>query len=271
MLVVAIITVAILAIGGFLFRELDVMLGAAAVYASMLVVSLQAKTTYRLQGAEVTPTQFPEIYKIVEELRHRFIAPPTRVFVIRKQQFKTEAAGLVAPYVIVLPSVVIDALNREELRFVLGQALGNICFGHTRVAVALGGEESALPTVLSWVAWVRDLIFSGYWRTATMSADRAGVLACGNLDTALRALIKLSIGPNLFGDVRTEDLLAQGQRLRQGMSRVQAFLIRWRSPVPPLIMRLEAMVEWAERPDHATVGEKEGIRQFQIEVSKLKE
>ena len=76
-LVIALITIALLVLGGFLFRERDILLAAGAVYLSMLVASIQAKTLYRLQGAEVTPTQFPAIYKIVEELQRRFQAPPS--------------------------------------------------------------------------------------------------------------------------------------------------------------------------------------------------
>jgi hypothetical protein len=45
-----------------------------------------------------------------------------------------------APYVIILPSALIDIIDLEELRYVLGQALGHICFGHTRMAVLIGGE-----------------------------------------------------------------------------------------------------------------------------------
>lgn len=245
MLVVALVTIALLVVGGFLFRERDILLAAAAVYLSMLAASIQAKTFYRLQGAEVTPTQFPAIYKIVEELQRRFQAPPTRVFVLRTVKFKAEALGLGSPYVIILPSVVIDAMEDDELHYVLGQAFGHICFGHTRVAVLMGGEESALPAVLSWVAWLRDLIFAGYWRAATLSADRAGILACGGMAPAIRAQVKLSVGPNQFSNVRVDDLLQQAVKLNQGFPRFQAMLIRSRSSVPPFIQRLEAMVEWA--------------------------
>jgi Zn-dependent protease with chaperone function len=245
MLVVALATIALLVLGGFLFREREVLLAAAAVYFSMLVASMQAKTVYRLQGAEVTPTQFPAIYKIVEELQRRFQAPSTRVFVLRAVKLKAEALGLVPPYVIVLPAVVIDTMEKDELHYVLGQAFGHICFGHTRVALLMGGEESALPVVLSWVAWLRDLIFAGYWRAATLSADRAGILACGGIDPAIRAQVKLSVGPNLLSEVRAEDLIHQAAKVNQGLTRFQAMLIRSRSPVPPFIQRLEAMLEWA--------------------------
>jgi Zn-dependent protease with chaperone function len=248
MLALAIAVVALLAAGGFLFRERDIVLAAAAIYLSMLVTSTQAKIYFRLQGAEVTPTQFSAIYQIVEELRERFQAPPTRVFVLRKNRFKAEALGLMAPYVIVLPSILIDGLELSELRYVLGRALGNICFGHTRVALLMGGEEASLPTVLSWVAWVRDLIFAGYWRAEEMSADRAGILACGGVVQAILAQVKISVGSNQLSDVRAEDLVAQAYKVSQGLTRLQAILIRWRSLEPPLVPRLEAMVAWAGLP-----------------------
>jgi Zn-dependent protease with chaperone function len=244
------LTVAALAalLASLFYLERDILIAVVAVYLSMLFTSLQAKTYYRLLGAEVTATQFPAIFEIAEELRRRFKAPPTRIFVLRKLGFKAEAFGLAAPYVIILPSALIDALEFEELRFVLGQALGHICYGHTRVAVMMGGEESSLPAILSWVAWVRDLIFAGYWRAATVSGDRAGILACRNVAKALRAQVKISVGTNQLDGVRTEDLIEQAFKVSQGLTRVQAFLIRLRTPVPPFITRLEHMVAWAGLP-----------------------
>jgi Zn-dependent protease with chaperone function len=240
----ALVAVGILGAGGFLFRERDVLIAAVVVYLSMLFTAMQAKTSYRLQGAEVTATQFPAIYQIFEEVRQRLHAPPTRVFVIRQQVWRTHAYGLSAPYVIVLSSVLIDALELEELRYVLG----HICFGHTRVGLLIGGEESALPAVLSWVATVRDLIFAAYWRAATTSDDRAGILACGDVVKAIRVQLKISVGANQIGEVRAEDLFEQADKVSRGFSRLQAMLFRWRTPIPPLIQRLEAMVEWAGLP-----------------------
>lgn len=244
----ALAAIAIMAVGGFLFREKDILIGIAVVYLSMLFTAMQANTYYTLMGAEVTPTQFPAIYKIVEELRQRFHAPPTRVFVVRKQVWRADAFGLAPPYGIVLTSVLIDTLELEELRYVLGQAMGHICFGHTRIGFLMGGEESALPVVLSWVAWLRDLIFARYWRAAVTSDDRAGILACGSVARAIRAQVKLSVGANQIADVRVEDLIEQAFKVSQGLSRFQARFVSWRTSVPPLIPRLQAMVEWAGLP-----------------------
>ncbi|HUN58653.1 MAG TPA: M48 family metalloprotease [Candidatus Binataceae bacterium] len=248
LLVLALALIAMLVIGGLLRRDKDILFAGVAIYLSMLVTSIQAKTYYRLQGAEVTPTQFPAIYKIVEELRQRFRAPVTRVFVLRKVRFQADAFGLAPPYAIVLPHVLIDSLDLDELRYVLGQALGHICFGHTRIAVLMGGEEASLPAILSWVAWVRDLIFAGYWRAELLSGDRAGILACEGVAKAIRAQLKISVGTDQVAGIRGEDLIEQAFKVSHGLTRLQAILIRWRSPTPPLIPRLEAMVEWAGLP-----------------------
>jgi Zn-dependent protease with chaperone function len=248
MLALALIAIALLVALGVRFREKDILLAGGAIYLSMLISSLQSVTYNRLEGAEVTPTQFPAIYRIVEELRERFHAPPTRVFVLRKLSFKAEAMGLIPPYVIVLPSILLDAIDVEDLRYVLGQALGHICFGHTRTTLLVGGEQSELPVFLSSVAWLRDLVFAGYWRAGIMTGDRAGIVACQSVGKAIRAQVKISVGTKQLLEVRAEDLIEQAFKLNRGLSRIQAPLIRWRSPIPPLISRLEAMVAWAGLP-----------------------
>jgi Zn-dependent protease with chaperone function len=248
MLALALGLLVILLAAAVWFQERDLLIALGTIYLSMLVLSLQSATLNTLEGAEVTATQFADIYQMVEQLRQRFHAPPTRVFVLRKLSSVSEPLGIRAPYVIVLPHALIDALEPEELAYEIGKALGHICFGHTRTALLLGGEGSQLPTPLAWVAWIRDLIFAGYWRARMLTGDRAGVLACGGIENALRARVKLSVGTNQSREVKVDDLIEQAFKLTQGTSRVQAALIRWQSSTPPFIYRLEAMVEWAGLP-----------------------
>jgi Zn-dependent protease with chaperone function len=251
MLVLALGLLAILLTAAVWFQERDILLAVGTIYLSMLVLSLQSATLNTLEGAEVTATQFADIYLIVQQLRKRFHAPPTRVFVLRSPSSASQPLGIRAPYVIVLPHVLIDALEPEELVYELGKALGHICFGQTRTALLLGGEGSQLPAPLARTAWIRDLIFAGYWRARVLSGDRAGVLACGGVENAIRARAKLSVGSNQSRGVQADDLIEQAFKLTQGASLLQATLIRWQSSTPPFIYRLEAMVEWAGLPSSA--------------------
>ena len=151
------------------------------------------------------------------------------------------------PYVIVLHSALLDSLDADELRYALGRQVGHIRFGHTRVAVLLGGDQSTLPAVLGWAGSLRDLLFAWYRRTQILTADRCGVLACGGTRTAVCAEVKLSVGTAQLDAVRADDLLEQAYALTQGVSRLQASLIRLQATTPPLIPRLKAMLEWAGR------------------------
>jgi Zn-dependent protease with chaperone function len=251
MLALALGLLAILLAAAVWFQERDLLLTVGAIYLSMLVLSLQSATLNTLEGAEVTPTQFADIYQIVQQLRERFHAPSTRVFVLRMLSSVSQPLGIRPPYVIVLPHALIDALEPEELVYELGKALGHICFGHTRTALLLGGEGSQLPAPLAWIAWIRDLIFAGYWRARVLSGDRAGVLACGGIERAIRARVKLSVGSIQSREVQVDDLIEQAFKLTQGASLVQATLIRWQSSTPPFIYRLEAMLQWAGLPSSA--------------------
>jgi hypothetical protein len=126
--------------------------------------------------------------------------------------------------------------------------MGKIRFGHTKVAVLLGGDSSTLPTVLAWVAAVRDLIFGGYKRAQVFSADRAGILGAGSLISAVKVQTKLSVGRIQMREVRIEAIIAQACKVSRGISRAQAKLVDLQSTTPPLIFRLEAMVAWAGFP-----------------------
>src|SRR5438552_13101632 len=247
-LAVSLLALAAGCVTAVVLHEREVVLALAALWLSMAVIAVQAPTANRLRGAEVTATQFPGIHGCVEELRRRFGAPPTQVFVIRNPVAQAYAYGIRPPYVIVLHSALLDALDADELRYVLGQQLGHVCFGHTRMAVLLGGDQSSLPAVLKQAASVRDLVFAWYRRTQVMSTDRAGALACGDVETAVRAQLKLAVGTAQVDQIQPADLLRQAFTVTQGVNRLQAVLIRIQSTAPPLISRLEALLEWTGAP-----------------------
>lgn len=248
MLWVSLVTLAILLGTLVVFDKRQVLFAILGIWLSMILTSLQAVHYNTLRGAEVTSSQFPAIFQIVEELCQRFQMPPTRVFVFRKGSVEPDILGLRAPYVVALPSLLLDSLQPDELRYVLGQAMGHIRLGHTRMAILLGGDASTLPAALSWVARMRDLIFAGYRRAQVLSADRIGILASGSVTMAFEVQTKLAVGNLQACEVRMQDLVEQAHRLAHGMSRLRTRLLILQDITPPLIYRLKAMVEWAGLP-----------------------
>jgi Peptidase family M48 len=189
-------------VGGIWRQDWVLLFGIAAVWLSMTLLALQAATVNTLRGAAITATQFPEIFEIFKEVARQFKAPPTEAFVIRDARAQAHAYGIRAPYAIVFHSALLDALEPDELRFAIGRQLGRIVYGHTRAGVFLGGEEESLPALFGQLTWLRDVFFAGYRRVTMVSADRAGALACGDLEIAVRTLVKVGTGNNQFREMR---------------------------------------------------------------------
>jgi len=105
-----------------------------------------------------------------------------------------------------------------------------------------------LPDLLSWIAQVRNIVFSGYRRAQVLSADRAGILASGQR-VAIGTLGKLSLGSSQVREVKEEALIDHAYELSRGVSRLQTWMIiLLHSATPPMFLRLRAMVEWAGPP-----------------------
>lgn len=98
------------------------------------------------------------------------------------------------PHVVSLTSSLVERMNDEELRFVLGHELGHLAYEHYRAKLvypALGVDdngESKMPVLLR-----RRL---GVWgRSAEISADRVGWAAAkGNLQAVVSAFFKMECG-----------------------------------------------------------------------------
>jgi Zn-dependent protease with chaperone function len=185
---------------------------------------------------------------MIQEVARQFDAPPTEAFVIRDARAQAHAYGFQAPYAIVFHSALLDSLAPDELRFVVGQQLGRIVYGHTRTTAFLGGDAESLPSLLGQLTWLRDLFFVWYRRVTLLSADRAGALACGDLEVAVRTLVKLDVGNNQYHEVRGDDLVDQLYQVNQGISRVQAAVIWMTSTVPPQLRRLQELLVWGGLP-----------------------
>jgi hypothetical protein len=235
----------------FTLGRQEILLALAGIWLTMVIFALQAATRHRMQGAEATPTQFPAVYQALRQLSERFQSPPTRVFIVRKFSYEAESYGFSAPYVIMLPSVLLDALDQAggELQYVLGRELGRIQFGHTRANILIGGEASSLPAPLGWIVPIRDLVFGWYRRTQALSGDRAGIVACRNVRAAIHTQIKVAVGSRQIGEVAPDALLDQAYQCSSGWDRFHATLIHLQCATPLLIPRLQAMVEWAGLPE----------------------
>jgi Zn-dependent protease with chaperone function len=230
-----------------------VVLAIIALWGAMLVYDLVQEVQLLANGAEVTPTQCSDLYPIVEELRQRWAVPRTRVLVVFQPGLGAVSYGFKEPYMIRVDSQYASSLDEAELRYVLGREMAHIKFGHTRWWMLLGGTDREVPGVLQWLAKPRNLIFAWWRRAQRTSADRAGILACGDVGRAISALVKYQVGPSVAQQVSVDGLGMQAAELTHGWERLMAFFGQMLVTEPFLLYRIRLMVEWAGLPVAGTV------------------
>ena len=97
------------------------------------------------------------------------------------------------PY-LVLSSLLVKTMSREQLKFVIGHECGHIAMGHVvyHSAVATAGNMSQLiPVIGPFVYKLVSFPLNAWERRSEITADRAGLLCCENLELAQRTLLQL--------------------------------------------------------------------------------
>ena len=104
--------------------------------------------------------------------------------------------------VIGLSSQLIKLMSTDELIFVIGHELGHALYEHFRLP-AFGLSQGSISAS-------RSLQLMSWSRKAEISADRAGLICCNNINAATSAFIKLSSGlgePHISLDI--DDFVSQ--------------------------------------------------------------
>lgn len=131
----------------------------------------------------------PNLSRQVEVCWQRMQPGEAQVYLVRSRELNAYTFGLSTPKVIVLYSSLLQILDEDELRFVIGHEMGHVRLGHTWLNSLVGGM-AGIPSSI-FVTTFLALIFRGWSRACEYSADRAGLLACGNPEKAISALVKL--------------------------------------------------------------------------------
>lgn len=143
--------------------------------------------------------QFARVHRLYREAGDALDAEALpELFVRADPIINAMAIGLDKP-IIVLNSGLLDVMDDDELRFVLGHELGHVRSGHAvyrtllGVMLALSTTFFAIPFgALGARAVIAALL--EWQRKAELSGDRAGLLATQQPEVALRAHMKMASG-----------------------------------------------------------------------------
>jgi uncharacterized tellurite resistance protein B-like protein len=170
---------------------------------------------------------------------------------------------------LVLTSSLLEKFSEKELAFVIGHEIGHYLFEHTRFPVDYilqnhGGRLSPLHAMKLY-AWIRN---------AEITADRVGMICCGDFAVAAHTFFKLSSGitsPLFQFDLK--DYLAQLDDLRIEVTGEDADPQDWFSTHPFNPMRLKALEVFVQGQAFHRLAGRDGGRltseQVENEVSEL--
>ena len=196
------------------------------------------------QGAPVSSSNLPALDRIMNQIARRLRVGPVVFFVVPGRQVNAYTFGLSDPKVVVVFSSLLKAMDEDELRFVLGHELGHVALGHAWLNTLLGGMAGVPVTV--GAAVVLTLAFRWWNRMCEYSCDRAGLLACGNVNKAISALIKL-----FSADADTPQEIEQALRvIEQEDDSPLNVLAEMLSTHPMLVRRIQKIKEYAASSEY---------------------
>jgi Zn-dependent protease with chaperone function/uncharacterized RDD family membrane protein YckC len=187
-------------------------------------------------GLRIHAEQFGHVHTVVDECARMMRMATPHVFIRDDPFVPVVAIGIGDPYAVVISAQYVEHFQPDELRFLIGRELGHIASGHTRYTSLLSsnGRENGVLAV-AFGAWLRKIDYT---------ADRIGLLCCGSLDAAMRA-----IAVSAFGSVgRRVDLGAFAGQLKELHAEPSLRMAEWTSSTPYATNRIAALHRFARDP-----------------------
>ncbi|HEY6234021.1 MAG TPA: M48 family metalloprotease [Candidatus Elarobacter sp.] len=191
-------------------------------------------------GLRIHAGQFGHVHAVVDECARMLRMPTPHVFIRDDPFVAVVAIGIGDPYAVVISAQYVEHFQPDELRFLIGRELGHIASGHTRYTSLLSsnGRENGVIAV-AFGAWLRRIDYT---------ADRVGLLCCGSLDAAMRAIAVSAFGP--VG--RRVDLGAFAGQLKELHAEPSLRMAEWTASTPYATNRIAALHRFARDPLYQT-------------------
>lgn len=171
-------------------------------------------------SVKVTATQRPRLNVMWTEVLETLDWPERpELYVTQTPIANAMAVGFDKPFVII-HSGLLEILDEEELRTVLGHELGHIMSGHTTYStiayILLYFGISNLPFLAAAAILPFQLALLEWQRKSEFSSDRAGLLVAQDLNIAMSTEMKLAGGKSYGDALRVEEFIRQAEQYETG-------------------------------------------------------
>ena len=215
----------------------------------------------RLASAvRTSDTQFRMLHDLGRDSAYILDLPRIpEIYVQQDPQVQAMAIGFDDPFIVVTTGL-LDLLDEEELRFVIGHETAHILSGHAVYRTML----LILTRLATRVAWIplgyiglRAIVagLEEWFRKSELSADRGGLLCGQDPEASLRALMKLAGGSRLH-EMNIEAFLEQAREydtagdVRDGLLKVLNLL---GTTHPFAVVRVAQLDQWRRDGEYEAI------------------
>ena len=175
------------------------------------------RLAFQASAVRVGPTQIARVHRLKEEVYRTLDSPADYpMFVQQSSELNAFAYGMAQPFII-LNSRLVELMDDDELRFVIGHELGHVMSGHalynTMSRILWSLAQMGFPMVGLAARLVLEALLS-WQRQAELSCDRAGSLAVQDPDPAMRVMLKFASGQGV-PEANQADFLKQAEEYRE--------------------------------------------------------
>ena len=209
----------------------------------------------------VTKESCPELYNMVHESAETLdIDRLPEIYTQWSYGINAYTTGYKDNTILVLQSGSVDLMPDPELTFVIGHEMGHIKSGHVLYHMMVQFFAQIISsTVLAGKFIVPIQLGLNYWyRMSEFTADRAGLLACQDLEAALGAIMKMAGLPKRYFNTSDPHVFAkQAKEFMTKYGDTTDKIIRNISILddthPWTVMRAYELIKWVENGDYEKV------------------
>ncbi|QIR35776.1 M48 family metallopeptidase [Tolypothrix sp. PCC 7910] len=211
----------------------------------------------------VNPRNFPKLHNALVETCQILDEPLPDLYLYRGTgHINTYAVGVEKPLIGVNLET-LEWLEEEELLFVLGHEIARIkgkYLTYQQLAVVMPFLKNAISTTTLGFGGLAanglEVALYNWIVMAKLTADRAGLLACQDIDVAIASLMKLGglPGEYLTPEV-TQDFMQQAREFQfqelDGLDQVTKIFSFMEYRIPWHVMRASELLKWVETGEYS--------------------
>lgn len=212
------------------------------------------------ESVRVGETQFPHLYEMLRDACYILdLEKVPQMYVQQDPKPNAMCIGLDEPIIVVTTGLV-ELLDEEEMRAVVGHEVGHALSGHavyrtillflTGLALKVAWIPLGNVAIMTIVTALRE-----WFRKSELSADRAGLLVGQDVNASMRGLMKIA-GGNHLHEMNVDSFLAQAEEyessgdLRDSVLKILNVLPRTH---PFTTVRAAELKKWSQNRDYQRI------------------